>query len=155
MFFNGSFNSNQLLSAPVKDLHKINDASPYTIMFGPDKCGNDHKLHFIFKHKHPKTGAVREIHYNKANSFNKLSEIFKDQKWHVFRLTLRPDNTFEIQVDKKVLAKGSLLEEFDPPVNPPIEIDDPNDKKPEDFDEREKIPDPEDRKPVDWDERLV
>lgn len=129
----------------MKDLHKINDGTPYTIMFGPDICGKDAKLHFIFKHKHPKNGTVREIHFNKASSLNKFSEIFKDQKWHVFRLTVRPDNTFEIQVDKKVLAKGSLLEDFIPPVNPPKEIADPSDLKPEDYDEREKIPDPDDR----------
>ena len=34
----------------------VADKTPYTIMFGPDKCGNDDKLHFIFRHKHPKTG---------------------------------------------------------------------------------------------------
>ncbi len=32
------------------------------------------------------------------------------------------------------------------------EIDDPNDSKPEDWDEREKIADPEAKKPEDWDE---
>jgi len=142
----------KLLSSPVKDLHKINDVTPYTIMFGPDKCGNDHKLHFIFKHKNPKNGTIREIHLKKSNVANKLSEIFKDQRWHAFRLTIRPDNTYEIQLDKKVIAKGSLLEDFEPPVNPPKDINDPNDKRPEDFDEREKIPDPEDRKPDDWNE---
>ena len=121
----------------------ISSPSPPKTTNNSDKCGNDHKLHFIFKHKHPKNGTVREIHFNKANSLNKLSELFKDQKWHVFRLTIRPDNSFEIQVDKKVLAKGSLLEDFVPSVNPPTEIDDPNDQKPEDYDERMKIPDPE------------
>lgn len=35
---------------------KFYDKSPYTIMFGPDKCGNDNKLHFIFRHKNPVTG---------------------------------------------------------------------------------------------------
>lgn len=39
-----------------------------------------------------------------------------------------------------------------PPVNPPKEIEDPDDKKPEDWDEREKIPDPDAEKPEDWDE---
>lgn len=37
---------------------------------------------------------------------------------------------------------GSLLEDFDPPFNPPKEIDDPEDKKPEDWVDEEKIPDP-------------
>lgn len=27
-----------------KDLKLFNDKTPYTIMFGPDKCGNDHKV---------------------------------------------------------------------------------------------------------------
>ena len=35
---------------------------------------------------------------------------------------------------------------------PPQEIDDSDDKKPEDWDERERIPDPDATKPDDWDE---
>lgn len=27
-----------------QDLKKFHDKTPYTIMFGPDKCGNDHKV---------------------------------------------------------------------------------------------------------------
>lgn len=41
---------------------------------------------------------------------------------------------------------GSLLEDFDPPFNPPKEIDDPEDKKPEDWVDEEKIPDPDAKK---------
>ena len=63
-----------------------------------------------------------------------------------------PDNTFEVSVDTKVVNKGSLLDDFSPPVNPPAEIDDPHDFKPEDWDENEKIPDPDAKKPYDWDE---
>lgn len=37
---------------------------------------------------------------------------------------------------------GSLLEDFEPPVNPPKEIEDPEDKKPEDWVDEAKIPDP-------------
>lgn len=58
------------------------------------------------------------------------------------RLEINTDNTYEVTLDKTSVAKGSLLEDFNPPVNPPKEIDDPNDSKPEDWDEREKIPDP-------------
>ncbi|VDP33259.1 unnamed protein product [Schistosoma margrebowiei] len=36
--------------------------------------------------------------------------------------------------------------------NPPKEIDDPDDKKPSDWDEREKIVDTNAKKPDDWDE---
>ena len=34
---------------------------------------------------------------------------------------------------------GNLLNDFSPPVNPPAEIEDVNDRKPEDWDEREKV----------------
>lgn len=37
-----------------------------------------------------------------------------------------------------------------PPVNPSREIEDPDDRKPEDWDERPKIPDPDAVKPDDW-----
>jgi len=57
-----------------------------------------------------------------------------------------------VLIDQISVVKGSLLEDFIPPVNPPKEIDDPYDRKPEDWDEREKIPDPNSRKPDDWDE---
>lgn len=29
-----------------KDLKQFHDKTPYTIMFGPDKCGNDHSVLF-------------------------------------------------------------------------------------------------------------
>ena len=44
------------------DLKNFNDKTPYTIMFGPDKCGNDHKLHFIFRHVNPLTKEIEEKH---------------------------------------------------------------------------------------------
>ena len=53
-----------------------------------------------------------------------------------------PDNTFEILFNGESSKNGSLLEDFDPPVNPSKEIDDPEDKKPEDWVEQAKIPDP-------------
>ena len=47
---------------------------------------------------------------------------------------------------------GNLLEDISPPIIPPKEIDDAEDSKPEDWDERERIPDPDATKPDDWDE---
>lgn len=142
----------KLLSADAStdDLRNFHDKTPYSIMFGPDKCGNDHKLHFIFRHKNPKNGTFEEKHCSKPKE--RLEEPFKDKQPHLYTLIIRPDNTFLISVDHKIVKEGSLLEDFTPAVNPPAEIDDPNDKKPSDWDETEKIPDPDARKPVDWDE---
>nr|XP_026491515.1 calnexin-like isoform X2 [Vanessa tameamea] len=132
------------------DLRQFHDQTPYTIMFGPDKCGNDNKLHFIFRHVNPKNGTIEEKHSKKPTQ--RLDDIYKDKEPHLYTLIVRPDNTFTILVDNKEANAGSLLEDFTPPVNPPEEIDDPDDKKPEDWDEREKIVDPTATKPADWDE---
>lgn len=131
------------------DLSKFQNKSPYTIMFGPDKCGNDIQLHFIFRHVNPVNGSIEEKHAKKPK--DRLEEPFKDKQPHLYKLVINPDNTFKIYVDNKLINDGSLLSDFTPPVNPPKEIDDPNDFKPEDWDEREKIPDPNAVKPDDWD----
>ena len=47
---------------------------------------------------------------------------------------------------------GNLLEDISPPIIPPKEIDDAEDSKPDDWDERERIPDHDATKPEDWDE---
>lgn len=129
-------------------LDSFYDKTPYTIMFGPDKCGADSKLHFIFRHKNPLTGSFEEKH---AKPSSKLT-FFDDRKTHLFTLVVRSDNTYSIMVDQFSVNEGSLLEDFTPPVNPDKEIDDPEDSKPDDWDEREKIPDPDASKPDDWDE---
>lgn len=132
------------------DLKQFRDKTPYTIMFGPDKCGNDIKLHFIFRHVNPINGTITEKHCRKAK--DRLDDPFKDKQPHLYQLVLRPDNTYVIRFDHKIINEGSLFTEFTPPVNPPKEIDDPNDVKPENWDEREKIADPHARKPDDWNE---
>ncbi|XP_032915658.1 calmegin isoform X2 [Catharus ustulatus] len=139
-----------LSSSNDLNLEYFFDKTPYTIMFGPDKCGEDYKLHFIFRHKNPKTGEYDEKHAERPDV--DLKKFYLDKKTHLYTLVLKPDDTFEILIDQTVVSKGSLLENMIPPVNPPKEIEDPTDKKPDDWDERPKIPDPNAVKPDDWDE---
>ncbi|EHY54777.1 hypothetical protein HRR83_004095 [Exophiala dermatitidis] len=131
-----------------KELHaeEFSNASPYVIMFGPDKCGSTNKVHFIFQHKNPKTGEYEEKHL-KSPPQAKISKLTT-----LYTLIVKPDNTFELLIDNKSAKNGSLLEDFSPAVNPPKEIDDPNDKKPEDWVDLARIPDPDAKKPDDWDE---
>ncbi|XP_041044884.1 calnexin-like [Carcharodon carcharias] len=131
-------------------LEKFFDKTPYSIMFGPDKCGEDYKLHFIFRHKNPITGDYEEKHAKRPDV--DLKKFYTDKITHLYTLVLNPDNSFEMLIDQTVVSKGNLLEDMTPPINPPKEIDDPNDSKPEDWDERPKIPDPDAQKPEDWDE---
>ncbi|XP_027508468.1 calmegin isoform X1 [Corapipo altera] len=139
-----------LSSSDDLNLEYFFDRTPYTIMFGPDKCGEDYKLHFIFRHKNPKTGEYDEKHAERPDV--DLKKFYLDKKTHLYTLVLKPDDTFEMLIDQTVVSKGSLLENMVPPVNPAKEIEDPSDKKPDDWDERPKIPDPNAVKPDDWDE---
>ncbi|KAG0354590.1 Calreticulin family-domain-containing protein [Gamsiella multidivaricata] len=125
---------------------EFSSETPYTIMFGPDKCGNTNKVHFIFRHKNPITGKYEEKHLQSA-PLSKLNHFS-----NLYTLIVRPDQTFEVRINNDIASSGSLLENFQPPVNPPKEIDDPNDKKPDNWVEEAKIPDPKATKPDDWDE---
>lgn len=66
------------------------DKTPYTIMFGPDKCGEDYKLHFIFRHKNSKTGEYEEKHAKKPDA--DLRTYYTDKKTHLYTLgeSVRP-----------------------------------------------------------------
>ncbi|KAJ5781755.1 uncharacterized protein N7518_010238 [Penicillium psychrosexuale] len=131
-----------------KKLHQeeFSNATPYVIMFGPDKCGATNKVHFIFRHKNPKTGEYEEKHLKTppVARTNKVTSLYT--------LIVNPDQTFEILINGDSAKKGSLLEDFNPPVNPEKEIDDPKDSKPADWVDETKIADPEATKPADWDE---
>jgi len=125
---------------------EFSNAAPYVIMFGPDKCGATNKVHFIFKHKNPITGEYEEKHLKDTPL------ISTDKTTSLYTLIVRPDQTFEIMIDGVSSRNGSLLESFEPAVNPDQEIDDPTDTKPSDWVDTTKIADPEAVKPEDWNE---
>ncbi|KAF3346476.1 hypothetical protein VD0002_g604 [Verticillium dahliae] len=131
-----------------KALHQeeFSNTTPYVIMFGPDKCGHTNKVHFIFQHKNPKTGEYEE----KAVSSPPTAKIVKTTE--LYTLIVKPDNTFIIKQNNEQVKTGSLLEDFFPPVNPPAEIEDPKDRKPDTWVDEARIADPEAKKPEDWDE---
>jgi hypothetical protein len=125
----------------------FDDHTPWVIMFGPDLTCPGTKLHFIFRHKNPITGEFEEKHLKNPPkpTIEKLTNLYT--------LIVYPsNNTFEVLFNGASQRSGSLLEEFDPAVNPPKEIDDPKDSKPSDWVDEKKITDPEASKPADWDE---
>ena len=134
-------------SAQGIQAEEFSDKTPYTIMFGPDKCGSTNKVHFIFRHKNPITGEYEEKHLMAppvARTATKESVLYT--------LIIRPNQEFEILIDDETAKKGSLLEDFKPAVNPEKEIADPDDKKPSDWVDTPRIPDLDVTKPEDWDE---
>ncbi|EFA78842.1 calnexin [Heterostelium album PN500] len=128
------------------DVEQVNGNTPYSIMFGPDKCGSDNRIHFIVQSKNPITKTFQEklIEAKPAVKTDTLS--------HLYSLHIKPDNTFVIYLDQVNVYEGSFHKNFVPAFNPPKEIDDPSDHKPVDWVDDEKMPDPEAVKPDDWDE---
>ncbi|KAL4070537.1 Calreticulin family-domain-containing protein [Scleroderma citrinum] len=125
---------------------EFSDTTPWVVMFGPDLTCPGNKIHFIFRHKNPVTGEYEEKHLDPS-----LKPAFgKDT--NLYTLVVNPDETYEVRFNGQVQRAGILLEDFNPAVNPPKLIDDPEDTKPEDWVDKKKIPDPEAVKPEDWDE---
>lgn len=130
----------------MKTGEEYTDKTPFTIMFGPDRCGQTNKVHFIFRHKNPVSGEWEEKHF--ANP--PLPKITKTTA--LYTLVVNPDNTFKILINDEEVSSGNLLEDFTPSVNPAAEIDDPNDQKPQDWVDVAQIEDVSASKPEDWDE---
>lgn len=134
-----------------KALHQdeFSNASPYVVMFGPDKCGSTNKVHLIINHKNPKTGEYEEKHLSSPPA----ARIVKTTE--LYTLIIHPNNTGIIKLNDEQVKEFNLLEDFTPAFNPPKEIDDEADKKPEDWVDEARIPDPEAKKPEDWDEEAL
>lgn len=105
------------------------------------------QVHLILRHKSPKTGEVEEKHLTSPPL------VETDGLTHVYTLLLHPANSsYDVLVDGVSKKAGSLFEDFEPPINPPAEVDDPADTKPADWVEAARIADPAATKPADWDE---
>jgi calreticulin len=121
------------------DQKNFNGDSEYNIMFGPDICGHStKKVHLIFNYG------------GKNHLLKKNVPCETDEFTHLYTLILHPDNTYEIQIDQKEVAKGSLKEDWD--MLEPKEIKDPEAKKPADWVDAKEIADPEDKKPEGYDD---
>jgi calreticulin len=146
----------KLLPSSV-DLASADGDSQYNIMFGPDICGSTKRCHVIFNHGGENHLVSPDI------------TITNDQKTHLYTLIVTPETLqYEVLIDNVSKRKGSLEDDFkmvepkkikDPALSKPSdwvdekEIDDPEDVKPEGYDDIPKeINDPEAEKPDDWDD---
>lgn len=127
----------------------LNKDSNFLLMFGPDQCGMEDKIHLILNRYNPVLGsheehALRTAPMSRGGHFSNL-----------YTLILHQDQSFEIRVNGEVVKAGGLLDrsKFEPPFEPPKEIDDPDAERPADWDDRRYIPDPNHPpKPKDYDE---
>merc|ERR1712227_152823 len=108
-------------------------------MFGPDICGTGtKKVHVIFAYKGQNLLVKKDI------------KCETDELSHLYTLIVHPDNTYEVEIDQKNVAKGSLFDDWD--FLKPKTIKDPAISKPKDWVDEKKIDDPEDVKPEGWDD---
>eukprot|EP00761_Pharyngomonas_kirbyi_P012434 gb/GECH01012461.1/.p1 GENE.gb/GECH01012461.1/~~gb/GECH01012461.1/.p1 ORF type:complete len:533 (+),score=161.12 gb/GECH01012461.1/:1-1599(+) len=129
------------------DTDEFDNETPYLIMFGPDRCGSEtNKVHFIVRRPDDKTGEWEEKHATDVPS------VPLDQKTHLYTVAIFKNGTYHMYVNQELKREGSLAHDFDPPIQPPEQVDDPEDKKPEDWVDDPKMPDPDAVKPDDWDE---
>merc|ERR1719231_1701283 len=113
---------------------KFEGASEYNIMFGPDICGSStKKTHVIFNYKGKNLDKKKEVRCE------------SDTLSHLYTLIVKPDNTYEVQIDMNKVDSGSLEEGWD--FLEAKQIRDPDEKKPEDWVDEAEIDDPEDKKP--------
>lgn len=126
-----------------EDFQYMSNESIYSIMFGPDICGAvQKKTHIIL--------SKDETYY----PYLKGVSCYKDHLTHAYTLIIRANNTIEYKVDGKLIDSEKLENRFNVPLTK--EIPDPNDKKPDDWDDDEYIVDVTDKKPDDWvDEQFI
>merc|ERR1712195_239737 len=116
------------------DGKEFNGDTEYNIMFGPDICGMTKRTHLIFN-------------YNKENLLKtKDLRTESNELTHLYTLTVKPDNTFDVSIDGVSVEAGSLAEgwkflkekEGDEPEGNddiPAKLADPKATKPDDWDD--------------------
>lgn len=89
-----------------------------------------------------------------VNGLNIMHRLYQypETERHIYILLFRPDDTYTITIDGDESKNGKLFEDMQPPLQPPTEVDDPDDTKPEDWVDDATIPDESAVKPDDWDE---
>merc|ERR1711943_142155 len=124
---------------PTMGAEKFAGDSKYNIMFGPDICGSStKKTHVIFNYKGKNLDKKKEV---RAES---------DTLSHLYTLIVKPDNTYEVQIDMNKVDSGTLEDGWS--FLEPKEIRDPDEKKPTDWVDEAEIDDPEDKKPDGYDD---
>jgi calnexin len=93
----------------------VSPASPYIIMFGPDKCGGSGKIHLIFRVRNPVDGSVEEKHLKDAHKI--------DGKWdnlaHLYVLKLQGNGTFEVREREREREARAIKHTYTPVLTPP------------------------------------
>ena len=151
------FHTNRLTDS--NSVSSFTDATPYSIMFGPDRCGyGTNKVHLIIKFPHPSNNSEEgeddyvEEHLKNPPTVKTTSPADGPTVTQQYGFALHSDGTYEIFQSGEKLASGNLKNDFSTGFAAPETIQDPHDTKPKDWIDEASIDDPEAVKPDDWDE---
>ncbi|OBA23162.1 Calreticulin-domain-containing protein [Metschnikowia bicuspidata var. bicuspidata NRRL YB-4993] len=125
----------------------FSDHSRYEIMFGPDICGSQNRVHFLTKKDESDDSLESRLRTPPMARTDQLSNLYT--------LVVHADGDMEIRINGGVAKAGNLLNSANlmvPPLSEPELIPDPDAKKPDDWDDRPVISDPSVEKPADYDE---
>ncbi|EAY08344.1 Calreticulin family protein [Trichomonas vaginalis G3] len=117
----------KLFTGSSFDPKKMNDKTPWVILFGPDRCSSKQIIQLIFNLYNPILKQMQE------RSLIDPPKFPIDYFNHIYTLIIRPTNTYSILIDNSVVKEGSLYTDFDPPIAPQEFLPDLNDKKPKDW----------------------
>lgn len=90
--------------------------SPVVIMFGPDICGTDNKVHLILDHK------------GKGYLWKKRPYAPNDKLTHIYTFALYPNGSYAVYLDAQSIENGTISDDWQFTV--PKEIPDPDERKP-------------------------
>merc|ERR1711972_374704 len=79
----------------MDDPTTFGDPTPYNVMFGPDKCGYTKRTHLIFNYKGKNVLKKSDLSYKQEGEGTS----------HVYRMTLKPDNTVRVDIDEEKSKK--------------------------------------------------
>jgi hypothetical protein len=113
----------KILSDPNFKPRLFSNETEYAIMFGPDRCTESNRVHFIYSHFHP----IRKVFLKKSVKDPPKAPV--DPYTHLYTLIVRPNNTFSILIDNIEKRNGSLFFDFEPPLLEPREIRNSNGEK--------------------------
>ena len=118
------------------DPEEFGGKTPTLIMFGPDVCGSDNKIHLMLDFD------------GEGKLWSKTPVAPTDHMTHIYTMILYPNETYEVFLDMESIGNGTVSEDWE--VSIPKMIPDPNDVKPEDWDDRMYLDDEDSVKPDDW-----
>jgi len=92
----------------MSDPDHFGDQTPFYIMFGPDMCGTTgRRTHLIFTYNG--RAELKEVDLPYKQDFGAT---------HLYRMTLRPNNTIRVDIDQDTIYEGKLAADWGLPDDP-------------------------------------